>query len=246
MNVTPRCRDCGSYNLVWDWSAGDILCSECGLVHAERIVDDRPQYGETYDAYNEPNNEMYYEMAREYEGHIHKVLGDTVEVTVDKPSKASEKKTKQVAQVYEQVKQAGVSVSQLAAAVDIKESKLWRELEKQEKNEATKHPPTVNLLKNIKRLVYSCDIFPSDQHWDIIKVAMKINNAILRARDSPVHKVHFQNIKPDKLAISVIFVASHIALKKPPSNQDFCKEFKTSHTTLQKHERIILAVLDVQ
>lgn len=242
MNVTPRCRECGSYKLIWDWSAGDILCSECGLVHAERIVDDRPQYGETYDAYNEPNNDMYYEMAKEYEDHIHKVLGDTVEVTVDKPSKASGKKTKQVAQVFEQVKQAGVSVSQLAAAVDIKESKLWRELEKQEKNDSVKKQP-MDVLKNIKRLVYSSDIFQSNEHWNIIKAAMKINDVISESRESAVS---FQNIKPDKLVISIVFVASRIALKRPPSNQDFCKEFKTSHTTLQKHERIILAVLDAQ
>lgn len=38
------CLDCGYTNFILDWRGGDRVCSNCGLVAEERIIDDRPEW----------------------------------------------------------------------------------------------------------------------------------------------------------------------------------------------------------
>jgi transcription initiation factor TFIIIB Brf1 subunit/transcription initiation factor TFIIB len=39
-----KCGDCGSVHFVLDWSAGDKVCTGCGLVLEGHIIDDRPEW----------------------------------------------------------------------------------------------------------------------------------------------------------------------------------------------------------
>lgn len=36
------CRECGSFQLVYCWADGDLVCRECGLVAQEHVIDERP------------------------------------------------------------------------------------------------------------------------------------------------------------------------------------------------------------
>lgn len=47
-----NCTDCGCDQLVWNWTDGDVICTGCGLVVQQGILDDRPCYGEYYDDVN--------------------------------------------------------------------------------------------------------------------------------------------------------------------------------------------------
>ena len=39
-----RCAECGYDRYIVDWSAGDVLCPNCGLVHEGHCIDDRPEW----------------------------------------------------------------------------------------------------------------------------------------------------------------------------------------------------------
>lgn len=38
------CRECGSVDVVTDYSAGDVVCRDCGVILGERIIDDTPEW----------------------------------------------------------------------------------------------------------------------------------------------------------------------------------------------------------
>uniref|UniRef100_A0AAV1TUX3 General transcription factor TFIIB n=1 Tax=Peronospora matthiolae TaxID=2874970 RepID=A0AAV1TUX3_9STRA len=39
-----HCRECGSADVVTDFSAGDVVCRSCGMILGERIIDDSPEW----------------------------------------------------------------------------------------------------------------------------------------------------------------------------------------------------------
>ncbi|CAI5736579.1 unnamed protein product [Hyaloperonospora brassicae] len=39
-----HCRECGSADVVTDFSAGDVVCRGCGMILGERIIDDTPEW----------------------------------------------------------------------------------------------------------------------------------------------------------------------------------------------------------
>jgi len=44
------CRHCGSFSLHVDWAQGDRVCTHCGVVSEEKLLDDRPEWREFNDA----------------------------------------------------------------------------------------------------------------------------------------------------------------------------------------------------
>ncbi|GMF33220.1 unnamed protein product [Phytophthora fragariaefolia] len=42
--VPDHCRECGSADVVTDFSAGDVVCRGCGMILGERIIDDSPEW----------------------------------------------------------------------------------------------------------------------------------------------------------------------------------------------------------
>lgn len=41
-----QCSDCFGDNFVTDYSQGDLICMQCGLVAEQHIFDDRPQFAD--------------------------------------------------------------------------------------------------------------------------------------------------------------------------------------------------------
>lgn len=54
--ITPRCTDCGSVNLVEDYSDGSLVCRGCGLVVSNFLCDERPLFD-----HNRNVHSMYYD-----------------------------------------------------------------------------------------------------------------------------------------------------------------------------------------
>lgn len=44
LQMMQRCRECLTDTLVTDYRQGEVLCNQCGLVHEQRILDDRPEW----------------------------------------------------------------------------------------------------------------------------------------------------------------------------------------------------------
>lgn len=44
MSSIDRCPECGSMNLVQDYETGELICSDCGLVISEQMVDKGPEW----------------------------------------------------------------------------------------------------------------------------------------------------------------------------------------------------------
>lgn len=42
--LESKCTDCGSVDVVTDFSAGDVVCRDCGMILGERIIDDTPEW----------------------------------------------------------------------------------------------------------------------------------------------------------------------------------------------------------
>lgn len=42
--MPDHCRECGSKDVVTDFSAGDVVCRDCGMILGERIIDDSPEW----------------------------------------------------------------------------------------------------------------------------------------------------------------------------------------------------------
>lgn len=38
------CRECSSVNLRTDWAAGDLICTDCGIVNDENLRDSRAEW----------------------------------------------------------------------------------------------------------------------------------------------------------------------------------------------------------
>ena len=49
--VHSRCHECFSFDVVTDFAAGDVVCTACGVVLSDRIID------ETAEWRNLPNDE---------------------------------------------------------------------------------------------------------------------------------------------------------------------------------------------
>lgn len=41
--IMSVCRECGSFQLVYCWADGDLVCRDCGLVAQEHVIDERPE-----------------------------------------------------------------------------------------------------------------------------------------------------------------------------------------------------------
>uniref|UniRef100_K3WSJ6 General transcription factor TFIIB n=1 Tax=Globisporangium ultimum (strain ATCC 200006 / CBS 805.95 / DAOM BR144) TaxID=431595 RepID=K3WSJ6_GLOUD len=42
--LESQCSHCGSTDVVTDFSAGDVVCRDCGMILGERIIDDTPEW----------------------------------------------------------------------------------------------------------------------------------------------------------------------------------------------------------
>lgn len=229
------CSDCKSDKLVWDWANGDVVCTSCGLVNEDRFIDDRFCYKNYEDhEYEEPNiiDKKVDKVVSTINSILKNGIIDDSNTIAQKVQHTFEDNNKRittadiVAGVYSCEK--GMTAQDLCTTMNIKPKKFWK---------AVKHDIVweQRLLDIIKRLVYENVKFDKKQEWPIIKYSMKI---IERIKNS----TEIQNIKTDKLAISIIYIACKCE-KITYDKKEFVNVYRISLETLKRHEYIVQTVL---
>lgn len=227
------CKHCKSDRLVWDWANGDVVCTSCGTINQEKFIDDNCYYRDYEDhdykeqkTINKSVDKCVSDInAMFFNGMIDDTsrISESIQNMCDKPKVS---KADVVAGVYSCEK--GLTANELCTNMNVKSSKFWKSVKKDTVWEN-------RLLDIIKRLVYGCCDIETNDHYKVIKCARKIVDII---KPSP----EVQNIKPNKLAISLIYVActcEKICLDK----KKFVKLFGMSVETLHRHEQIIQTIL---
>lgn len=237
------CRDCNSSKLVWDWANGDIVCTSCGLVNEERFIDDRCNY--KYHEDHEPrepktivskkidnivdaiNTTLYNGMVDDTT-----VISERVQNVYEKHSNEDniEKITKAdvVAGVYTCEK--GLTARELCTTMNVKAKSFWK---------SVKSDQIVweqRLLDIVKRNVYNCANIEKDKEWNVIKYSSKIIDKIMNSAE-------VQNIRLDRLAISLMYIACKCDNLKF-DKKEFVKLYGISLETLYRHEHIIQTILE--
>lgn len=232
------CNHCQSDRLIWDWANGDVVCTSCGTINQEKFIDDKCYYRD-FEDHEYKETKLIDKSVNKYVSDVNTIfyngmIDDTSRITENIQSMCeSNKNTKNkiskadiVAGVY--VCEKGLTAKELCTNMNVKTNKFWKSVKKDTIWEN-------RLLDIIKRLVYGCVEFETKNHWIIIKCARKI---IDRIKSSP----ELQNIKPDRFAVSLIYVACDCE-KLSLNKKKFVKLFGMSLETLLKHENIIQTIL---
>jgi transcription initiation factor TFIIIB Brf1 subunit/transcription initiation factor TFIIB len=230
------CNHCQSDRLVWDWANGDVVCTSCGTINQERFIDDKCNYRD-YESHECKEPKVINKNLNKVVSDVNTIfyngmIDDTSKITeniqsmCDNNTTAKVSKADIVASVYACEK--GLTAKELCTNMNVKSNKFWKSV----KNDTVWEN---RLLDIIKRLVYGCDEFDTKNHWVIIKSARKI---IDRIKSSP----ELQNLKPDRFAVSLIYVACNCE-KLCQNKKKFVKLFGMSLETLLKHEHIIQTIL---
>jgi hypothetical protein len=131
---------------------------------------------------------------------------------------------------------SGLGIKDLCHQMNVKTSAFWKA--------TTRHGITTTISKRrfqelLKRTVYSCNLIPRGKEWQIYKIANKFYEAINNTATS-------QNIKPNRLVISLMIIACELEKVSPTIRIDLCKEYRLSIDTLHKHEGMLQHVLSVK
>lgn len=230
------CTDCKSDKLVWDWAAGDVVCTSCGLVVQERFIDDRvsfKDYGD-YSPLETPVNKKILKGIDVVNANLFNgMLEETVDVSkvIDDFCEGDVLSKADIASgVYANTK--GFSANDLCVAMNVKPKQLWKAVVK---HKAINNNRTGDVLK---RTIYECEDIPSGQEWDVFKVAKRFleefeTNALI------------QNIKSDKLVVSLMVIACEV-VKLNIRRKDLCRKYGVSLDTLNKHEALLQEALKAQ
>jgi transcription initiation factor TFIIIB Brf1 subunit/transcription initiation factor TFIIB len=229
------CSDCKSDKFVWDWANGDVVCTSCGLVNQERFIDDRFGYKE-YEDHEYKETKIIDKKVDKVVSTINSVMFngmiDDTNMIAEKIQHTYENSSKTittadvVAGVYSC--QKGLTAQELCLSMNVKPKKFWKSV----KNDVIWDQ---RLLDIIKRLVSQSVKFEKKQEWPVIKCTIKIIERIKKSSE-------VQNIKTDKLAISLIYIAcqcENIIYEM----KDFVKHYRISSETLKRHEHIIQTIL---
>jgi transcription initiation factor TFIIIB Brf1 subunit/transcription initiation factor TFIIB len=229
------CSDCKSDKLVWDWANGDVVCTSCGLVNEERFIDDRFCH-KNYDDHEYKETKIIDKKVDQVVSTINSVLYngmiDDTNIMVERIQHSYENTNKKittadvVAGVYSCEK--GMTAQELCTTMNVKPKKFWKSV----KNDVVWEQ---RLLDIIKRLVYENVKFDKKEQWSVIKCSMKIIERIKNSSE-------VQNIKTDKLAISIVYIAckcEQISYDK----KEYGAQYRISVETLKRHEYIIQEIL---
>jgi hypothetical protein len=230
------CTDCKSDKFVWDWANGDVVCTGCGLVVQERIMDEKVGFKDRDDYY--PLDEMPVSKrvmtqtnvlnATLFNGMLEsaKDMAQTIDAFCQKSPEATHK-ADVVTGMYTNTK--GISAKDLCLAMKLKPKQLWKG--------AVKHDVINNnrSLDLLKRTIYECDDVPVGREWEVLKIARKF----LEALDTTPA---IQNIKPDRLVVSLMIVACEV-LKLGLKRTKVCHKYKLSKDTLCRHETMLQEAL---
>lgn len=240
------CPECMSDKLVWHWSDGDVVCTSCGLVVEERFIDDRvafKDYGD-YSPLEAPVNKQVLKKVNVMNANLFNgMMEETTEVAkaVDDFCKARDSSNASNASngceglskadiasgIYATTK--GLSIKDVCCAMDMKPKKMWKAVIK---HKIINDNRTCDVLK---RSIYRCDDIPSEQKWDVLKVAKKFLEAL-------ENNVLIQRFKTDKMIVSLMTIACEVA-KVDIKRRDFCRKYGITIDTLKKHEALLQEAL---
>jgi hypothetical protein len=246
---TQQCRDCKSTKLVWDWANGDVVCTGCGLVAQERFIDERVSYKDHNDYC--PDKIQTPKVSREFQRAIHHtntinatLLNSALDNTTNMAEAINDfcnqtpqmdiavpKKATITAGIYANTQ--GVTVKDLCHQMNIKTSNFWKATTC---HGVTTMNPQRRFQDLLKRTIYTCEHIPKAKEWQTFKIARQFLEAI---HDSPL----FQNIKPERIVISVMIIACGLSKATTMTRADLCKEYKLSPETLAKHEALLQELL---
>lgn len=232
-----NCNHCKSYNLVWDWANGDIVCASCGTINQEKFIDDRHyhrdfedhEYTEMKNINPKIGNTVSAVNAVLYNGLIddtHSIVDNVDNIINNNEDDKKLTTTKIVAGIYDT--EQGLTAKELCSKMNVKSKKFWKSVKTDSINEN-------RLYDIVKRNVYNNNKIISKDNWSVIKCAKKI---IEKVQNSP----ELQNIKPDKLAITLLYISCQ-CVKINISKKDITKMYGVSQDTLYRHESIIQTIL---
>lgn len=223
-----KCTDCGSIRVVWDWAAGDIVCTNCGLVLQERFIDDRVPFKEYGDYFQEPK-----EINQTVKNHTEGIpIQDEIvlasnEWCKDKREGLRVRKVDVAAGIHSSIQ--GVPVRAICARMNVRASKFWKATQGQEGKKG-------DCLSILKRTVYESEHIPADVAWQVIKVGSKLIDVVNTS-------THAQTLRLDRLAISIMIIACDIK-SVGPKRSKACKLYGISPDTVRKHEGLIQGLLE--
>lgn len=238
MNNNNQCKQCSSTRLVWDWANGDVVCTGCGLVCQERFIDERVPWKE-YDDYtpiSQPINSKILNQTKIINASFFNGLLDNTdniaksvqEFCNQSQSKNIPKKASIASGIYANTK--GLSIKELCDEMKVKTSHFWKA---SVQNKVSNNPNRIQDL--LKRTIFSCEYIPKKNEWNVLKIANKFLDLMIK-------NPSVQKIKPNRLVISLMIIACEIE-KLPISRQSFCEKYQLSADTLNKHEMILQQVL---
>jgi hypothetical protein len=246
---TQICRDCKSTKLIWDWANGDLVCTACGLVAQERFIDERVSYNDRNyycsDKIQTPTVSRELQRTIQHTNVINAtLLNSALDNTTDMAEAINDfcnqtprlevnvsKKATTTAGIYANTQ--GVTVKDLCYQMNIKTSDFWKATTR---HGLTTMNPQRRFQDLLKRTIYTCEYIPKAKEWQTFKIARQLLEAI---HDSP----HFQNIKPERIVISLMIIACGLSKATTMTRADLCKQYKLSQETLTKHEALLQQLL---
>lgn len=233
--VDMICLDCKSVKFVWDWANGDVVCTVCGLVAQERIIEDNVGFKDRDDYYplDEPVSKRVMTQTNVLNATLFNGMMEGTKEMVQAIDAFCQKspdvthKADVVTGMYANTK--GISAKDLCVAMKIKPKQLWKATVKHNVINTNR---TLDLLK---RTIYECDDIPEGREWEVLKIARKFLEAL---ETTPA----IQNIKPDRLVVSLMIVACEV-LKIGLKRANVCRKYKLSKETLCRHETMLQEAL---
>lgn len=248
-NKTNICDDCGSHKLVVHWREGDIVCSQCGLVKEERILDDTYYGNKPFEEDEQPvfSNEAQNETIK---WAIESLLGDGNTLLIDlctqmfhaigrtlgKSMRGKTRRAVIAAAIYSASKyhKRGLTAEAIYCMFEIDVwfmysdiCALWNACPE------FKAILTCSIDDALARMIYSNQDIP----FDMTKQVHKYCNILRDAVGS-----HLTNAKISKLNACFVYIAcqqSNLHISK----KDIHKAYGVSIATLTKHESMIQDIL---
>jgi transcription initiation factor TFIIIB Brf1 subunit/transcription initiation factor TFIIB len=222
--MAQSCKWCGSGNLVWNWSDGDVICRGCGTVVEAHLMDDHVPFKESgdYGVERLPVSTRCVDRVR---------MVDAVEpelvINIAGNIKSS-KKEDVVAGVYNATK--GFTVGDLCSRMKVKPKRVWTALGKLGV-EACGGGQLQRGMDILKRIVYECELIESGRSWEVIKTSRKMLEKVCETGTA------IQGVNMEKFVKSLLVVATDVC--GICQRREVMKVLGVNATTLKKHETII-------
>jgi len=220
-----ECRDCGGSNIIEDYKDGSMVCTACGLVVSNFLIDDRPTFG----SYNDII----------YDNDINSVLSaldiDSIEIEQMASdilaSSSRRSKVQKAFAVYEACchhKLLRITKELVCAAFQIELKTLLQFLTKNtQRSRIVSHNINERLAKLAANII------------DNPKLRMKAINAAARIEVSLQNNHEYMTKKPSKMDSVILFYVCTDVLNMKLNKKDYINSISISPTTFNRHVKLL-------